>query len=650
MNANWTKRRLIFHQPAGTFRGIMNYRDVWFITLRENRVNGIGECAPLPGLSVDDLSTFEAMLSKVCSDPVSYIQSPDRLSDYPSIRFGLEMAEMDLKNGGGQRYYPVNDSIEVPINGLIWMGDSNFLLDQIETKLKENWKCIKIKIGALDFETELDILKSIRNKFNQGELELRVDANGAFSADEVFQKIEALSKYDIHSIEQPIAAGQWDVMKELCATSPIPIALDEELIPLISEESRINMLDKIQPDYIVLKPSLLGGFSETNKWIQLAEIRNIKWWVTSALESNIGLNAIFQWTNQIQPKGFQGLGTGKLFTNNIPSSLEMKEGKLTYSHSSFSHDVNQVISEWLNDKKDIPLQTSGSTGKPKSIIVKKDWVKNSVELTKDTFHLKSGDSALLCLPVNYIAGKMMVIRAIELGLDLTIKEPSVNPLENSSELFDFAAMTPYQAGNLIEQLSQIKTLLVGGAEVSSALNQKLQPLTTKVYETYGMTETLTHVAIKRLNGDKSTDLFQALDGVLLGTDERGCGVIYAPKVNPSPIITNDLIKIINSKSFQWLGRYDRMINSGGVKIIPEQVEEKLESVIDQQRYFITGIPDEKLGQKVVLIIEGEEKEINFDTLNKYEKPKEIFFVSKFVETHTGKIDRIKSLQLISELF
>ena len=537
MKAGWTKRTLNFKQPAGTSRGVMKTRDLWYITITENGKTGIGECAPLPGLSLDNIDQIESKLGEVCKDPNSHIKDLSILKGFPSIRFGLEMAELDLRNGGSQNYFGSFESIK--INGLIWMGDPDFMMSQLKQKLEESWKCIKIKIGALDFEKELEILQSIRSQFGKDNLELRVDANGAFTVSDTNEKLNRLAEFDLHSIEQPIQTGQWDLLTELCQYSPIPIALDEELIPLVNEEDRIRMLDRVKPQYLVLKPSLLGGFSESDKWIELAKERNICWWITSALESNIGLNAIAQWTAKMKPCGFQGLGTGQLFTNNIPSPLKVKSGILSKSNSQIWDDVNQFISDWYSPKDEMMLQTSGSTGKPKSISVKKGWMKNSAQLTGKTFGLKEGDTALLCMPMKYVAGKMMVVRALKLGLDLKVVEPFSKPLKNIDEPIDFAAMVPMQLEKSLDQIEKMKTLLVGGGKVNPKLVEKIQGISTQVNETYGMTETLTHVAIKPLNGPNKSDVFQALDGIQFEMDDRSCLVIFAPMMNPNPVVTND---------------------------------------------------------------------------------------------------------------
>jgi len=644
MKASWTKRTLNLKQPAGTSRGVIKSRDVWYITLCENGITGIGECAPLRGLSLDNFDQIESKLEEVCANPKLFINDLSSLKDFPSIRFGLEMACFDLKNGGGQNYYGSFDSIE--INGLIWMGNPDFMMGQVEQKLDEGWTCIKLKIGALDFDSELDILRSIRSRFSRDELELRVDINGAFTENDVREKLNRLAEFDLHSIEQPIQPGQWDLFAELCESSPIPIALDEELIPLINDAERIEMLENVNPQYLVLKPSLLGGFSETKKWIRMAKERNIGWWITSALESNIGLNAIAQWTAKMKPDGFQGLGTGQLFTNNIPSPLTVKSGKISTDQSKIWNDVNQFISEWYSTNIEMDLKTSGSTGKPKSISVKKDWMQNSAELTRKTFGLKKGDSALLCMPMKYVAGKMMVVRALELGLDLKVVEPSSNPLKYMDEIIDFAAMVPFQLENSLNDLDQVKTLIVGGGQVSQQLIEKLQKISTQIFETYGMTETLTHVAIKPLNGPNISDLFRALDGIRFEKDDRGCLAIHASALNPVPIVTNDLVELIDENSFRWLGRFDNVINSGGIKIIPEVVEAKLLSIIPNNRFFINGESDESLGEKVVLVVEGNVIEISFDSLEKFEKPKEIYFISEFLETESGKIRRGETLKII----
>ena len=590
----------------------MKTRDVWYL------FNGtaVGECAPLPGLSIDNLDMIEAKLDEVC-------QSPDTdLKEYPAIRFALEMLQ--------QKKCAISP---IPINGLIWMGDPDFMSSQVEKKIQDGWQCIKMKIGAVDFEQELKILKSI-----SGDLELRVDANGAFTESDVREKLDKLASLNLHSIEQPIGTGQWDLLAELCRTSPVPIALDEELIPLVDQSQRIEMLDKVKPQYLVLKPSLLGGFAESEKWIALAEERGIGWWVTSALESNIGLEAIAGWVSKLQTQGYQGLGTGQLFTNNIPSALQVEKGMLSKSEAVIWNEIDSFVTQWLNPEPTMELQTSGSTGTPKTVKVQKEWMRNSAKMTGKTFGLQPGSSALLCMPMQFVAAKMMVIRAMELQLELKVVEPS-KTVDTGA---DFVAMVPLQLENSLVHLDKFRIVLVGGGQISSVLVEKLQSVATEVIETYGMTETLTHVAVKRLNGSNKTDCFAALDGVKFEIDKRDCLVIHAPELNPEQIVTNDIVELLNDTEFKWLGRFDNVINSGGVKIYPEVLEAKLASQLHGRRYFVAGIPDDSLGQKVVLIVEGK-AEVEFDSLEKYERPKEVISVEKFVETETGKINRLAVL-------
>jgi o-succinylbenzoate synthase len=344
MQFSYIKRTLQFRFEAGTSRGVLKTRDVYWIKVVDQsfpEVEGWGEAAPLVKLSIDDRPDFEQVLSQILNglgqQTWSRVQEEilnqvsDRIpSDFPSIRFGVETALLDLVNGGQKKIFTtpfVENERAIPINGLIWMGDRDFMFQQIEQKLQEGFDCIKMKIGAIDFEQELSLLRYIRDRFSADQVTLRVDANGAFSPGEAMKKLEKLAEFNLHSIEQPIAAGQWQDMHRLCASTPLPIALDEELI---GETDKERLLDTIQPQYLIFKPSLIGGILETQKWIRLAEERNIGWWMTSALESNIGLNAIAQLTDTFAPEMPQGLGTGKLFYNNLDSPLEISRGKIYY--------------------------------------------------------------------------------------------------------------------------------------------------------------------------------------------------------------------------------------------------------------------------------------------------------------------------------
>ena len=301
-----TPRLLHFKQPAGTSRGTYTTRKVWYLHLTSSdfpgRV-GIGECAPLPGLSCDDLPDYEDILEDACREVERQggKVDVDALRKYPSILFGLETAVRHYNAGGWAMWNSAFSRGEagIPINGLIWMGDYNQMLTQIETKMKTGFRCIKLKIGAINFEDELALLRHIRARFSSKEIELRVDANGAFSPADAMDKLKRLSEFDLHSIEQPIRAGQWEEMARLASESPLPIALDEELIGCNTPEEKRKLLADIHPQYIIIKPSLHGGFTGGNEWIDEAEEQQIGWWITSALESNIGLNAIAQWLSLI---------------------------------------------------------------------------------------------------------------------------------------------------------------------------------------------------------------------------------------------------------------------------------------------------------------------------------------------------------------
>lgn len=335
--AYFKKYTLQFNHPSGTSRGILTEKISWFIFLTDDQhsgITGIGECGPLKGLSIDDRSDYKDKLAEVCKNPNNYMDNTEALEDFPSIRFGLEMALLDYKHGGRKILFPslfTEGKASISINGLVWMGSYDAMLKQVREKIETGFKCIKLKIGAINFEDELDLIRSIRNEFSPSQVEIRVDANGAFKPEEALEKLKRLSAFQLHSIEQPINQNHWERMAKLCETSPIPIALDEELIGIVDLDKKQKLLEKIKPRYIILKPSLLGGFEASEEWIDLASQNQIGWWVTSALESNIGLNAIAQWTYTLENKLSQGLGTGQLYSNNFQSPLNIKEDKLFFN-------------------------------------------------------------------------------------------------------------------------------------------------------------------------------------------------------------------------------------------------------------------------------------------------------------------------------
>ena len=334
---------LHFKQPAGTSRGVYTERRIWLVTISDGERIGVGECAPLPNLSCDDIPNYTEVLRRFC-DEVERTGELDTeaLRDYPSMLFGLETALMDVRckmEDGRSLLFDTPFSrgeVGIPINGLVWMGSFEEMRERIEQKLAQGFHCVKLKIGAIDFDAELELVRSIRERFSLHEVELRVDANGAFPFEEALYKMELLSQYALHSIEQPIKAKQWANMAELCRESPLPIALDEELIGVNDPDQKRQMLNIIRPRYIILKPSLHGGMMGVREWIDIANDMGIGSWITSALESNIGLNAIAQLTADIYGPHIrmpQGLGTGQLFTDNIPMPLEIRGEKLWRVHS-----------------------------------------------------------------------------------------------------------------------------------------------------------------------------------------------------------------------------------------------------------------------------------------------------------------------------
>jgi o-succinylbenzoate synthase len=345
LKATYHKYILNFKRPSGTSRGVMTEKETWFIILDQDGKKGIGECGILRGLSIDDRSDYEEKLHWTCANiHLGKEQLWESLLEFPSIQFGVEMAFQSLQSETPFLLFPSSFTKgirSIAINGLVWMGDAAFMKQQIEEKLADGFRCIKLKIGAIDFDKELLLLRYIRQHFTPEQIEIRVDANGAFNSNEALCKLVQLSEFKLHSIEQPIKKNNTDSMAELCKNTPFPIALDEELIGVFAFEEKEALLLKIKPQYIILKPSFVGGFRGTQEWVFLAEKYNIGWWITSALESNIGLNAIAQWTftlNNLMP---QGLGTGALYTNNFDCPLRVSNGYLWYdNHQKWDFDLD----------------------------------------------------------------------------------------------------------------------------------------------------------------------------------------------------------------------------------------------------------------------------------------------------------------------
>lgn len=331
------KHILEFKTPAKTSRNTLNQKPLWLVKLshaKQPNVFGLGEISPLKGLSVDDVEGFETHLQQT----IYHINNGEHplelgLEQWPSIRFGIETAWLDLQNGGVRKVFDTpfySGMQQLPINGLVWMNNSADMLRQAQEKVEAGFGCIKFKVGALDFDEECRMLEALRKQFNAFKIEIRLDANGAFAPDTALEQLKELARFEVHSIEQPIKQGQWETMQEVCAKSKIPVALDEELIGIPVGQKGQQLLAAISPQYIILKPGLLGGFDVSRQWIELANKNNIGWWVTSALESNVGLNAIAQFTSLYKITMPQGLGTGQLYTNNFNSPLQMQNGYISY--------------------------------------------------------------------------------------------------------------------------------------------------------------------------------------------------------------------------------------------------------------------------------------------------------------------------------
>ncbi|MCJ7932778.1 MAG: o-succinylbenzoate synthase [Chryseobacterium sp.] len=332
MEASYFRYLLEFKRPSGTSRGVLHEKETFILEISENGKKGVGECAVFRGLSFDDRPDYEEKLKWLCENieqDNAYLR--EELKAFPSIWFGYEQAVLNLKHGA-RIYFPsefTEGKSAITINGLIWMGDIGYMEEQIQDKLEKGFHCIKLKIGV-NWKEEYVVLQKLREKFSKDQLELRVDANGGFHKNEAMAVLQQLAELNIHSIEQPVKAGNWNDMAELCAKTPTPIALDEELIGITDTDQKKELLKMIRPQYIILKPALVGGFAGSDEWISFAEEHNIGWWITSALESNIGLNAIAQYTFTKQNPMPQGLGTGALFVNNFESDLELKNELLWF--------------------------------------------------------------------------------------------------------------------------------------------------------------------------------------------------------------------------------------------------------------------------------------------------------------------------------
>lgn len=339
MRAYFTKKILQFKQPAGTSRGVLTEKPSWFLILyneQDHQKRAIGECSVIPGLSPDQEERIEGRLSEICETINQGEESDVIFRGLPAVQFAWEMARIDYKRGGKRMLFPsdfTSGHQGIPINGLIWMGEAEEMRWQVQKKITQGFGCIKLKIGAIGIEKELNLLHDIRKEYPSAQLELRVDANGAFRYPEAREIMDRLAELEVHSIEQPVPVNHHEEMSRLCSERPLPVALDEELIGYYGYENKYRLVEKIRPQYLILKPSLLGGFKEAEEWIDVARQLNIGWWVTSALESNVGLNALAQWAYSLGVKTPQGLGTGALFREDIVSPLEIRDAQLYYNNN-----------------------------------------------------------------------------------------------------------------------------------------------------------------------------------------------------------------------------------------------------------------------------------------------------------------------------
>lgn len=688
MQLTFRKHTLRFKQPAGTSRGVYRTRTVWYVTACDAEGNyGIGECAPLPDLSCDAMpdEQYEAVLAEACrlTAEAEGLIPYAFLRPYPSILFGIETALLSLQgckqSANPYRLFDTTFSrgeTGTRINGLVWMGSYEEMMARMEEKLALGFRCIKIKIGAIDWEREISLIRALRERFPREVVEIRVDANGGFTPEVAMNRLCELARYDIHSIEQPVRQHQWETMATLCRETPIPIALDEELIGVNDLKDKARLLDTICPQYIILKPSLHGGLSGSEEWIRLAQERGIGYWVTSALESNVGLNAIAQWQGTLptsctlqgddqEEEMPQGLGTGQLFVENYDAVHLRIDGERLWCGAerdqAFEAEYRAFLTEWQNESPTITVHTSGSTGTPQPIVVEKSRMTASARLTLDYLGIPAGTTALLCMPLRYIAGKMMVVRALAGHLRLQKVAPSSHPLADAAHALlygidltpYFLALTPMQAVATLSVpteraiFERIPVVIIGGGAISPELLAQLQGCQGRVFSTYGMTETLSHIALQRLNGSEASDAYTPLPGVTITTNTEGCLVIDAPAVCSTPLTTHDLCTIRTDGTFIIHGRTDNVINSGGIKLSLEILEAKLGDI--GVPYVLTSVADERLGEALTLlyIYKGVDpsEDVITNRLEKYECPRHLIRVDALPLTETGKPARAEAKKL-----
>lgn len=659
---------LRFTRPATTSRDTLHEKPTWFLVVEDGdgRI-GVGECSLIPGLSPETSLQAEAELNRIASTGVLDAMSVP--ATCPAVRFCVEMAAWDLHHGGQGIVGPssfTRAEATIDINGLVWMASVADMERQFRSLIDQGYTTLKCKVGHHDWQDELSLLQKLRKEFPS--LTFRVDANGAWSLgslSEAKAKLEALAQIDIHSIEQPLHPEDRAGLAELCASNILPIALDESLIGVTDLVQRVKLLDEIQPQYLVLKPSLIGGIDGATVWSQLAKQRDINWWATSALESNVGLSAIAQWVGSQVNDLPQGLGTGGLFDNNVPGTTEVVQGRLTWtggvgnegwrpwvrdavSHDSgcgcglhtpkgqitcgnqswpasaigakefqrtqsrkapWRSDVAEVWRRWcLEEEPGMEVETSGSTGEPKRIVHSRQAVKSSAWDTIRHFGLTPGTRAVSALPANFVAGQAMIIRALLGQWSLHLMEPTSIP--SWEGYMDFVALTPHQAWGWVQQgHGQTNTLLLGGGPLSTPLVSALleSGRVQEIWEGFGMSETITHVALRKIDHpDDLNRAFHPLPGIVIGTNEHGCAVIHAPDREVLHFETTDQIEELDNGGFVWLGRQDDVMNSGGVLIHPSELERAFEQWMPGwvSDWVAFARPDDMLGDAVIFRVDG----------------------------------------------
>ena len=673
-----------FINPAGTSRGVYTERRTWYVVITSPDAPGkwgVGECAPLFDLSCDYGPDYEVRLKAAARRmEITGRLDVEALRNMPSVLFGFETAVRSFQSSlsGDSPLHLFNSAFtrgeaSIKTNGLVWMGTFDEMKQRIEEKLEQGFSCVKLKIGAIDFDSEISLIRKIRDRYSPSTIELRVDANGAFSFGEARRNLDELAKFSIHSIEQPIRAGQWEKMGELCRATPIPIALDEELIGVNDVERKKTLLDEIHPQYIILKPSLHGGMIGAEEWMVEARKRNVGYWVTSALETNVGLNSIAQWTAVMHEKfcpedAFysallpQGFGTGHLFVSNFNRTSLSLEGErmwaMPQTERNFRRQLKEFEKEWDSPTPCMTVHTSGSTGKPKLMEVEKKRMEASAKTTCSFLHLQPGDRALLCLPLDYIAGKMMAVRAFVCGLRLFPVVPSARPLRNFGFSPDFVAMTPMQVFETIKHpaeralLRGVKHLIIGGGAIGESLEEQLKDFPNNVWGTYGMTETLSHIALRKINGSDRTAAYFPLPGVRVSLSPDSRLVISAPHVHKGELLTNDLARLNPDGSFVITGRVDNVISSGGIKLQLEELEKRLS--LPEFKFCLTAVPDDKFGNALTLLFEApitekEAKDCCIASLSNIERPKHYIEVEAIPLTENGKIARKAAAELAARM-